>query len=316
MLSKAPDAMDQAVQKIERQAPCAAETHRPYLKDLGTRVRNARARRGMTRKILARDSGVSERYLAQLEAGRGNISIALLRQVANAMGLPLTGLVREGPDQPVEMTLLMQRLERLKPGELSEAAHLLNRHFGRDLKAGRGTRIALVGLRGGGKTSLGRGLAERMTLPFIEMNTEIERDTGISLTEIFSLSGQTAYRRYERRALERVIAANADMVIATGGSLVSEPATFELLLDACYTVWIRAKPEDHMNRVMAQGDMRPMAGNAEAMADLRRILVERDQLYGKADAVLDTSGKSFEESLADLRKIALDARRGAASAAC
>jgi len=316
MLSKASDTMDQAAQKIERQAPCAAETHRPYLKDLGTRVRNARARRGMTRKILARDSGVSERYLAQLEAGRGNISIALLRQVANAMGLPLTGLVREGPDQPVEMTLLMQRLERLKPGELSEAAHLLNRHFGRDLKAGRGTRIALVGLRGGGKTSLGRGLAERMTLPFIEMNTEIERDTGISLTEIFSLSGQTAYRRYERRALERVIAANADMVIATGGSLVSEAATFELLLDACYTVWIRAKPEDHMNRVMAQGDMRPMAGNAEAMADLRRILVERDQLYGKADAVLDTSGKSFEESLADLRKIALDARRGAASAAC
>ncbi len=303
--------MDQAARKLDGQAPCAAVVHRPYLKDLGLRVRKARARRGMTRKILARDSGVSERYLAQLEAGRGNISIALLRQVAQAMGLPLADLVREGPEQAVELTLLRQRLERLSKREMTEAGRLLNQHFGRDAKAGRGARIALVGLRGAGKTSLGRGLAERLGLPFVEMKSEIERDTGISLTEIFSLSGQAAYRRYERRALERVVAANADMVIATGGSLVSEPATFELLLDACFTVWIKARPEDHMHRVMAQGDMRPMAGNAEAMADLRRILAERDALYGKADAVLDTSGKGIEESLAALHEIAREARRGA-----
>ena len=148
------------------------------------------------------------------------------------------------------------------------------------------------------------------------MNNEIERDTGISLTEIFSLSGQAAYRRYERRALERLVAANADVVIATGGSLVSEPGTYELLLDACFTVWIKAKPEEHMNRVMAQGDMRPMAGNVEAMADLRRILVERDQLYGKADVVLDTAGQSLDESLAALHQMVLEARRGAASTAC
>ena len=308
--------MTQAAKKAGNQTPCAAETHEIYLKGLGVRVRNARARRGMTRKILARDSGVSERYLAQLEAGRGNISIALLRQVAHAMGLPLTDLVREGPEQAVELTLLLQRLERLSPRELNEAGHLLSRHFGRDPQAGRSARIALVGLRGAGKTSLGRGLAERLGTPFVEMNNEIERDTGISLTEIFSLSGQAAYRRYERRALERLVAANADMVIATGGSLVSEPGTYELLLDACFTVWIKAKPEDHMNRVMAQGDMRPMAGNVEAMADLRRILVERDQLYGKADVVLDTAGQSLDESLAALHQMVLEARRGAASTAC
>lgn len=308
-----PDAVIQAAKKAVKQAPCAAEAHRPYLHKLGTRVRNARARRGMTRKILARDSGVSERYLAQLEAGRGNISIALLRQVAHAMGLPLADLVREGPDRAVELTLLVQRLERLSPRELSEAGTLLNRHFGRGLKADRRARIALVGLRGAGKTSLGRGLAERLGLSFVEMNAEIERDTGISLTEIFSLSGQAAYRRYERRALERVLAANADMVIATGGSLVSEPATFELLLDACFTVWVKARPEEHMSRVVAQGDTRPMEGNAEAMVDLRRILAERDALYGKADAVLDTGGRSLEESLAALHQIALEARHSAAS---
>lgn len=304
-----PEAMPQAAEKAERPAPCAAETHRPYLKELGMRVRKARARRGMTRKILARDSGVSERYLAQLEAGLGNISIALLRQVAHAMGLPLADLVREGREQAVELTLLLQRLERLGPSELSEAGELLSRHFGRHLTAGRGARIALVGLRGGGKTSLGRGLAERLGLPFVEMNTEIERDTGISLNEIFSLSGQAAYRRYERRALERVVAANAAVVIATGGSLVSEPATFELLLNACFTVWIKAKPEDHMRRVMAQGDTRPMAGNAEAMDDLRRILAEREALYGKADATLDTAGRSLDESLAALHQMVLEARQ-------
>ncbi|MHA1537656.1 MAG: helix-turn-helix transcriptional regulator [Alphaproteobacteria bacterium] len=303
--------MDQVVEKIEARTSGAAVNNRAYLEALGTRVRKARARRGMTRRILARDSGVSERYLAQLEAGRGNISISLLRQIAHAMGLPLGDLVREGPERAVELTLLLQRLERLNPRNLSEAALILNRHFGRDPESGRSTRIALIGLRGAGKTSLGRGLAERLGLPFVEMNTEIERDTGISLTEIFSLSGQTAYRRYERRALERVVAGDADTVIATGGSLVSEPATYELLLDTCYTIWIKARPEDHMARVMAQGDMRPMEGNGEAMNDLRRILAEREALYGKADAVLDTGGQSLEESLAALHEMALSARRGA-----
>lgn len=288
-----------------RRAPCGAEAHAAYLRLLGDRVRNLRARRGMTRKILARDSGVSERYLAQIEAGQGNISIALLRQIAGAMGVPVQDLVRDGAEQPVELALLMKRLERLSPDELAEAHRLLAERYGRETDAHRASRIALIGLRGAGKTTLGRMLAQHIDVPFVEMHKEIERDSGMSLNEIFSLSGQAAYRRYERRALERVIGQHARAVIATGGSLVSEPATFDLLLATCFTVWIKAAPEEHMSRTMAQGDLRPMSGNAEAMDDLRRILAEREALYAKADAVVDTSattvGQSFDRLLACVR---------------
>lgn len=282
-------------------AMCAAEANHDYLRVLGERVRNLRARRGMTRKILARDSNVSERYLAQLEAGQGNVSIALLRQIATAMSVPVEDLVREGADQPIELTLLVQRLEKLAPDDLSDMHQMLVERYGRDADVHRTSRIALIGLRGAGKTTLGRMLAQHIEVPFIEMHQEIERDSGMSLSEIFSLSGQSAYRRYERRALERVIDEYPRAVIATGGSLVSEPGTFDLLLTACYTVWVKASPEEHMSRTAAQGDLRPMSGNAEAMEDLRRILAEREALYAKADATVDTGattvGQSFDQLL-------------------
>lgn len=284
----------------QRRAPCAAELHADYLKVVGERVRRARARRGMTRKILAADSGVSERYLAQLEGGQGNISIALLRQVAQAMSVPISDLVRDGPERPVEFTLLLQRLSRLSPEELSETHRLVNERFGRSIDGDRNNRIALIGLRGAGKTTLGRALAERLDMPFVEMATEIERDSGMSLNEIFSLSGQAAYRRYERRTLERILENHREAVITTGGSLVSEPATYDLLLNGCFTVWVKATPEEHMARVIAQGDMRPMAGNAEAMEDLRRILEGREALYAKADAAVDTSGRNVDAALDEL----------------
>ena len=292
-----------AAKTAERRGPCAAESHRDYLVILGERVRNARARRGMTRKILARDSGVSERYLAQLEAGQGNISIALLRQVAQAMSLPIAELVREGAERPVDLSLLLQRLERLAPAELIVAQQLLTDRFGEVAPADRASRIALIGLRGAGKTTLGRRLAGALGVPFIELAAEIERDAGMSLNEIFSLSGQAAYRRYERRTLENMLEGQPRSVIATGGGLVSEPGTFEALLNACFTVWIKAAPEQHMERVIAQGDMRPMAGNAEAMEDLRRILAGRDSLYAKADAIVDTTDKDADASFADLRAV-------------
>ncbi len=272
-----------------------------YLRQLGERIRAARARRGMTRKILARDSGVSERYLAQLESGQGNISIILLRQVAQAMSLPLGELVREGPEQPVEFTLLVQSLARLKPQELGEARRLLARSFGAAVERDRRHRIALIGLRGAGKSTLGAKLAQEMGRPFIELDREIERLSGMSLGALFDLYGQSAYRRYERRALESVIEAQERAVIATGGSLVSEPGTFDLLLSACFTVWLAARPEEHMSRVIAQGDFRPMADNETAMEDLRRILEGRAALYGKADVTVDTARRSVEASFRALK---------------
>ena len=277
--------------------PASANGEAEFLRQLGERVREARARRGMTRKILARHSEVSERYLAQLESGHGNISIVLLRQVAQAMGLPLADLVREGPEHPVEFTLLVQSLARLEPRELAEARKLLAASFGAAVESERRHRIALIGLRGAGKSTLGARLAKKLGVPFVELDREIERISGMTLATLFDLYGQSAYRRYERRALESAIESQERAVIATGGSLVSEPGTFDLLLASCFTVWLTARPEEHMSRVVAQGDFRPMADNEAAMEDLRKILEGRRALYSKADATIETAGKSVEASL-------------------
>ena len=276
-----------------------------FLFRLGERVKEARARRGMTRKILARDSGVSERYLAQLESGQGNISIVLLRARARALDLPLETIVRDGPEPTVDLVHLRAFLERLGPGEVAEARHLLEGRFGAVDAGRRRDRIALIGLRGAGKSTLGARLAERLGRPFIELDREIERASGLSLAEIFDLYGQGGFRRLERQALDRVLAAQPRFVLATGGSIVSEAPTFAELLLGCYTVWVRARPAEHMQRVVAQGDLRPMADNAEAMADLERILAGREALYRKADAQVDTAGRGIDESVAELERAVL-----------
>jgi XRE family aerobic/anaerobic benzoate catabolism transcriptional regulator len=277
-----------------------AEAPAAYLARVGQRVRNARNRRGMARKDLARESGVSERYLAQLEAGRGNISILLLRRIAHAMGASLATMVRAGEDRPVEQGLIEQWLERLGPEALAETHRLLQERFGPALSGTRAGRIALVGLRGAGKSTLGRHLAAELGVPFLDLSVEVERASGMSLSEIFSLSGQATYRRLERRCLEQAIAAHPRAVIETGGSLVSELGTYELLLQACWTIWIKTSPEEHMARVVRQGDTRPMAASDEAMEDLRRMLAERAPLYGRADAAIDTAGRTEKQGLRDL----------------
>ncbi len=279
--------------------PCASDpVNGEFLRRLGDRVRDARARRGMTRRHLSNDSGVSERYLADLESGRGNVSIVLLRQIAAAMSMPLEELVRQDEEPPVEFALLQEYLRRLRPGQLAQAHEILIERFGAARE--RNGRIALVGLRGAGKSTVGRLIADQLAIPFIELTGEVEADTGMKLDEIFSLSGQAAYRRYERRALERVIEEREQAVIVTGGGSVADPATYEMLLTSCFSIWLKAAPEEHMNRVIAQGDRRPMAGNPEAMDDLRRILKNREALYEQADITVDTTGLAPETVLASI----------------
>jgi XRE family aerobic/anaerobic benzoate catabolism transcriptional regulator len=279
-----------------------------YLHRLGERVRTLRHQRGITRKALAQHAWVSERYLAQLEAGLGNCSIVLLRRIARAIGLPVTQLVHDGAEPPLDLVLLTQFLERLAPDMLVEARKLVTEHFSSPSEDRR--RVALIGLRGGGKSTLGQLLAERLGVPFIELDREIERRSGANLSEIFDMFGQETFRRAEREALDEVLRRHPHFVIATSGSIVTEPGTLELLLASCFTVWVRAEPEEHMKRVMAQGDMRPMANNARAMEDLVSILKSREPLYAKAEAVLTTTGKTPEQNLAELlRVIAVPAAR-------
>jgi XRE family aerobic/anaerobic benzoate catabolism transcriptional regulator len=243
-----------------------------FLRTLGERVRELRARRGMTRRGLAHESGVSERYLAQLEAGQGNASILVIRRLARAFGIVAEALVAE-------------------KGPAPDTAD----------RAGRPRRIALIGLRGGGKSTLGALLAGALGTPFIELDREIERDAGVNLATIFEFSGQAGYRRHERACLERLLDTEPQFVLAAGGSIVSETLTFERLLASCFTVWVSASPGEHMSRVVAQGDMRPMAGNREAMSDLERILAGRDALYRRADVEIATAGRSVDQSFAALR---------------
>src|SRR5450830_676180 len=287
--------------KTARAKPSQGRDTDVYLRRLGERVRVLRNQRGMTRKALAQHARVSERYLAQLEAGLGNCSIVLLRRIARAIGLPVTQLVHEGAEPPLDMVLLTQFLERLPPEMLVEARKLMTEHFTSPSEDRRS--IALIGLRGGGKSTLGRLLADSLGVPFIELDREIERRSGATLSEIFDMFGQETFRRAEREALDEVLRQHQHFVVATSGSIVTEPGTLELLLSSCFTVWVRADPQEHMKRVMAQGDMRPMANNARAMEDLVSILKSREPLYAKAEAVLATTGKTPEQNLAELLRV-------------
>jgi XRE family aerobic/anaerobic benzoate catabolism transcriptional regulator len=268
-----------------------------FLIRLGERVRTIRSRRGMSRKALAKHSDVSERYLAQLEGGTGNCSIVLLRRIAAAMNVPISELIDDRPERSVENVLLIQLLDRLSPEQIAQAReHLLSR-FGGPSGEVRRHRIALIGLRGAGKSTLGRLLADELGYPFIELDRAIEQQSGMALTELFEMFGQATFRRMERSALETTLEAHPRFVMATGGGLVTEPSTFELLLSSCFTVWVRARPDDHMHRVVEQGDLRPMAGNTKAMDDLVSILTSREPLYAKADRTFDTTEQTPQQSL-------------------
>ncbi len=286
--------------KVATLPQATASPEGDFLLSLGKRVRELRSRRGMTRKMVAREADVSERHLAQLEAGEGNVSIVLLRRIAAALNVSLVELFTPESEETSEKQLIQRFLERLPDHRLKDMLSRLIRDFGPEEKLRR-TRIALIGLRGAGKSTLGSRLAGESKIPFIELDREIEKDTGMPLAEIFSLYGQSGYRAIERRTLEKVLNERERAVLSVGGGMVSEKETFDYLLSNCYTVWIKAQPEEHMSRVMAQGDFRAMAGSGQAMEELRRILEAREPLYGKADMHLDTSGSSVEESFFKLK---------------
>jgi len=265
---------------------------------LGDRVRTLRAHRRMTRKVLARDSGVSERYLAQLEHGQGNISVVLLARVAAALRTEPSDLLQTRERQTAEEVLIADLLRELSPDTHKAFLQILSENFSVPVESRR--RIALIGLRGAGKTSQGKLLAGHLDIPFVHLGSEIEKLAGMSASEIFSLSGQTGYRRLEEKALMQTLKRYDRCVVETGGSIVTDPKLLNTLLTTCFVVWLYARPEEYMRRLTEEGDVRPMENLSDAMSDLRRILSERDELYSKAHASIDTSDKNIDECVAEL----------------
>jgi XRE family transcriptional regulator, aerobic/anaerobic benzoate catabolism transcriptional regulator len=273
-----------------------------FLQGVGRRVRELRESQGLTRRLLATRADVSERYLGQLETGDGNISIMLLRRLAASLHVEIGELLETEPDQ-WERRSVRRFLQQIPRHRIPDLLARLAREVGSEGESRR-RRVALIGLRGAGKSTLGVRLARELEVPFVEIDREIEAESGLPLSELFSLYGQAGYRRFEGRCLERIVKDYPRAVLSVGGGVVSEAATYDFLLANCLTVWLKASPADHMQRVIAQGDMRPMAESAEAMEDLKRILSAREPLYRRADEIVDTSGHTVKESLARLREIA------------
>ena len=281
--------------------PAAADKN-PFLVALGERVRALRARRGMTRKAVALAADVSERHLANLEYGTGNASTLVLLQVSGALQCPLAELLGDVTTSTPEWLLLRELLEHRDETTLRRVREAVGELLGTGGgNRARSTRVALIGLRGAGTSTLGRMLGDDLGFAFVELSREIEQFAGCSIAEIQALYGMNAYRRYERRALEEAIQIHPEAVIAAPGGLVSDPATFNLMLSHCTTVWLQAAPEDHMRRVAAQGDLRPMAASKEAMQDLRGILAGRAAFYSKADLQVDTSAQPLAATFGELR---------------
>lgn len=289
----------------------ATEEKDPLLAGLGQRVKILRARRGMTRKMLAEEAAVSERHLANLESGIGNVSVLVLQSVAQALDCALAELLGDETTASPEWLMIRKILQGRGQDDLQQAHRALAALFSGEMPGGdRGDRIAFVGLRGAGKSTLGRMTAEKLGWPFIELRTEITRLAGVAPLEIQALYGSSAYRRYERQALEESLKTHRHCVIATAGGLVGDPSTFDYLLTHCLTVWLQAAPEDHMNRVIAQGEQRPASNPRKALDDLRLILESRTAFYAKADFAFNTSGKTLEEAFSGLMR-AITEQQGA-----
>jgi len=270
-----------------------------FLEQLGQRVRTMRGLAGKSRKTLAKESGISERYIAQLEGGKGNVSIVLLRRVSNAIGVRLEDMIPSAELAP-DWAVIRDLLRKATPSQIAQAKNVLAGGGAAAHRKMSFSGIALIGLRGAGKSTLGKMLAKKIGWSFVELNKEIEAQNGLSVAEIIALYGQEGFRRMEQAALGQLLARRELMVLATGGGIVSEPLTFDLILSSFYTIWLKAEPEEHMARVRGQGDLRPMADDRSAMAELRNILVSREPLYARASAVVDTAGLSVNDAASRL----------------
>jgi XRE family aerobic/anaerobic benzoate catabolism transcriptional regulator len=276
----------------------------PFLLALGLRVRTLRDRSGTTRKTLSQEAGVSERHLANLEYGSGNVSVLVLEQVAEALDCSFAELIGDFTTASPEWLMIRSLLENCDEQILYKARLAIGEIIGSPGETqSTSSRIALIGLRGAGKSTLGKMLAGKLQMPFVELSREIEKFAGCSIAEIQDMYGANAYRRYERQALQQAIQSHHTVVIATPGGMVSDPANFDLLLSNCQSVWLQANPADHMQRVIEQGDFRPMAGNSEAMADLKGILTAREPFYSRAQFRLDTSQQSLDDTFALLSNL-------------
>jgi len=271
-----------------------------FLTSVGERVRSARARKGISRRVLSEMSGVSQRYLAQLESGKGNISIGLLLRIAEALDFSIEWLVAKEDPWDSEVAEMRFLLSNATQEQRQNVLKILEPEHSNQPKA---NRIALVGLRGAGKSTLGRLAASELGLTFLELNEEIENSSGMPVHEVFALYGQEGYRRLERQSLERVVATHDSLLLAVAGGIVSEPETFSYFLRNYHTIWLKADPEDHMARVRGQGDERPMIGKLDAMDELHSILTSREALYAKADAQVNTSNATLKESLASVLEV-------------
>ena len=295
---------NRTLRKSAPEAPANGRAAAGFLAELGREVRRGRAKRGMTRRQLALASHTSERYLAQIESGIGNPSVTVLRAIAQALDVSAANLLGKPAGQSGARAALLEALAQLPDDKLAEVSRLIEARYLPPDRADRARRIALVGLRGAGKSTLGRMLARQLGSPFIELDRVVEQDYGASIPDMIEMAGTATFRRHERAALARVIAEHEAAVITTAGGIVSDRESYALLLRRSHTIWIKARPEDHMSRVMAQGDFRPMAQNRQAMADLVAILDARSPDYARAQAQLDTSGERMEQSFAKLLRIA------------
>jgi XRE family aerobic/anaerobic benzoate catabolism transcriptional regulator len=289
-----------------RAAPTAAGARQDiddFVAEIGALLRRGRAKHGMTRRQLAAESGASERYLAQIESGQGNPSVIILKSIAAALDVPIVALLPRSLGRTAALDRIIDLLGRMPTAELPGIAELIETRTAGDQASERAGRIALTGLRGAGKSTLGRRLAQHLGCAFIELNRVVEQDYGASVPDLIEMAGLATFRRYERSCLERIVGAHERAVIATAGGIVSNPETYALLLRRTHTVWIKARPQEHMGRVMEQGDFRPMAKNPEAMADLVAILEARREDYALAQAEVDTSGDTVDQSFAKLVRV-------------